>query len=71
LFLYKIREQEGGTAPFWRGWYQLGEGGGERVYENGKMRPVETIPGMGWGGERGTKENGGGSEFNYDIFDTL
>jgi hypothetical protein len=26
------------------------------VYENGKMRPVETIPGMG-----------GGSKFYYDI----
>jgi hypothetical protein len=22
------------------------------MYENGKMRPVETIPGMGAGGER-------------------
>jgi hypothetical protein len=34
------------------------------MYENGKMRPVETISGM-WGG--GFKENGGGNEFNYDI----
>jgi hypothetical protein len=33
------------------------------VYENGKMRPVETIPGVGGGG---IKENDGGSEFNYD-----
>jgi hypothetical protein len=33
-------------------------------YVNGKMTPVETIPGMG-------KENGGGEEFNYDIFDIL
>jgi hypothetical protein len=32
---------------------------------NGKMRPVETIPGMR-GGE--IKENGGGGEFKYDIF---
>jgi hypothetical protein len=33
------------------------------------MRPVETIPGMGGGG---IKENdGGGGEFNYDIFDIL
>jgi hypothetical protein len=32
-------------------------------YENGKMRPAETIPGMG------DKENDGGGEFNYDIFD--
>jgi hypothetical protein len=34
------------------------------IYVNGKMRPAETIPGMG---ERGTKENDGGREFNYDI----
>jgi hypothetical protein len=32
--------------------------------ENGKMRPVETIPEM-WKG--GRKENDGGGEFNYDI----
>jgi hypothetical protein len=55
-------------------WHQQ-EGGGykERVrrvnmveyyvlmYENGKMRLVETIPGMGKGG---IKENDGGGEFN-------
>jgi hypothetical protein len=29
------------------------------MYENGKMRPVETIPGRGIGGE-GIKENDGG-----------
>jgi hypothetical protein len=34
------------------------------MYENGKMRPVETIPGMGGGR---IKENGRGGEFNYDI----
>jgi hypothetical protein len=34
------------------------------MYENGKMRPVDTIPGMG---ERGIKENDGGGEFNHDI----
>jgi hypothetical protein len=34
------------------------------MYVNGKMRPVETVPGMG--GE-GMKENGGEGEFNYDI----
>jgi hypothetical protein len=34
------------------------------IYENGKMRPVETIPGMGRGG---IKENDGWGEFNYDI----
>jgi hypothetical protein len=32
--------------------------------KTGKMRPVETILGMG--GE-GIKENEGGGEFNYDI----
>jgi hypothetical protein len=35
------------------------------MYENGKMRPVETIPGMGVGR---IKENDEGSEFNYDTF---
>jgi hypothetical protein len=34
------------------------------MYENGKMRPVETIWGIG--GE-GIKENDGGGEFNYDV----
>jgi hypothetical protein len=33
------------------------------MYENGKMRPVETIPGMGG---RGIK-NDRGDEFNYDV----
>jgi hypothetical protein len=33
--------------------------------ENGKMRPIETIPGMGEG--RRIKENDGGDEFNYDT----
>jgi hypothetical protein len=32
---------------------------------NGKIISFESIPGMG---ERGIKENGGGDEFNYDIF---
>jgi hypothetical protein len=36
------------------------------MYVNGKMRPAETVPGMGE-----LKENGGGGESNYDIFDTL
>jgi hypothetical protein len=36
------------------------------MYENGKMRPVETTPGMGWGE---IKEKDGGGKFNYDIFD--
>jgi hypothetical protein len=34
------------------------------------MRPVETNPERGWWGG-GIKENDGGSEFKYDIFDTL
>jgi hypothetical protein len=34
------------------------------MYENRKMRPVETIPGMG---EEEIKENDGGSKFNYGI----
>jgi hypothetical protein len=34
------------------------------MHENGKMRPVETIPGMGGGR---IKENDGGGEFNHDI----
>jgi hypothetical protein len=38
------------------------------MYVNGKMRPVETIPGMG--GEE-IKENGGRGEVKYDIFDML
>jgi hypothetical protein len=38
------------------------------MYVNGEMIPVETIPGIE-GGQ--IKENGGGGEFKYDIFDTL
>jgi hypothetical protein len=38
------------------------------MYVNGKIRPVETIPGMG--GEK-IKENDRGGEFNHDIFDIL
>jgi hypothetical protein len=34
------------------------------MYENGKMRPVETVLGME---EERIKENDGGGEFNYDI----
>jgi hypothetical protein len=34
------------------------------TYRNRKMRPVETIPGMG---RRGIRENNGRAEFNYDI----
>jgi hypothetical protein len=38
------------------------------MYGNGKMIPVETIPGM----ERGRiKENGGECELKYNIFDIL
>jgi hypothetical protein len=46
-----------------------------RTYVNGKMRPVESIPGKGDGEKRerggGIKENGGEGEFNYDIYDIL
>jgi hypothetical protein len=38
------------------------------MYVNGK-RPVGTIPGRRGGG--GMKENGGGGEFKYDIFEIL
>jgi hypothetical protein len=34
------------------------------MYANGKMRPVETITGIGRGW---IKDNGGGSKFNFDI----
>jgi hypothetical protein len=34
------------------------------MHENGKMRPVETVPGI-WG--RRLKENDEGNEFNYEI----
>jgi hypothetical protein len=37
------------------------------MYENGKMRHVETIPGIRGGEIREIKENDGGGEFNYDI----
>jgi hypothetical protein len=36
------------------------------MYVNGKMRPVETVSGMGG---QGVKESDGGCEFNYDILD--
>jgi hypothetical protein len=38
------------------------------MYISGKIIPVESIPEMG---KAGIKENGGGGEFKYDIFDTL
>jgi hypothetical protein len=34
------------------------------MYINGKMRSIESIPGMKGGG---IKKNDGGGEFNYDI----
>jgi hypothetical protein len=37
------------------------------IYVNGKMIPVETVPGMGVV----VKENVGGGKFKYDIFDVL
>jgi hypothetical protein len=33
-----------------------------------KMMPVETVPRMG---QEAVKENDGGDEFKYDIFDIL
>jgi hypothetical protein len=38
------------------------------MYVNGKLRPVETIPGMG---AEGVNESGGGGEFKYNIFNIL
>jgi hypothetical protein len=38
------------------------------MYINAKMIPVETIPGIR---EGGMKENNGGGEFKYDLFDTM
>jgi hypothetical protein len=38
------------------------------MYVNGKMRPVETIPGMGRGGDEGEWQRG---KLKYDIFDRL
>jgi hypothetical protein len=56
---FKYREQEGNTGPIW-GLVLVGMGStfgkGVRewiwwkyvlMYENGKMRPVETVPGKG------------------------
>jgi hypothetical protein len=38
------------------------------TYVNGKMRPVETIPGMGGGEDKGEWYRG---EFKIDILDIL
>jgi hypothetical protein len=38
------------------------------MYVNGKMRTVESIPGIGGGV---IKENGGRDKFKYDIFNIL
>jgi hypothetical protein len=38
------------------------------MYINGKMIPIETIPGVG---KRQIKENGGGCEFKYAILNIL
>jgi hypothetical protein len=68
MSFFKNGEQEDKTSPVWGLAPAWGRGCKERVwevnmveyyalmYENGKMRPVETIPGMG---ER-IKENDGG-----------
>jgi hypothetical protein len=55
FFFYKIREQEGGTGPTSGSGEEVGKGCGKvnmvqilcTYYINGKMIPVETIPGMG------------------------
>jgi hypothetical protein len=39
------------------------------MYVNGKMRPTETIPGMG--GKGRIKENDGRDEFKYDTIDIV
>jgi hypothetical protein len=38
------------------------------MYENGKIRPIKTIPGMR-GGD--IKESDGGDEFNYDVRNSI
>jgi hypothetical protein len=38
------------------------------MYVNGKLRPIETTPGIG--GEK-IKESNGGDEIKYDLFDIL
>jgi hypothetical protein len=64
LFFYKMGEQEGRIGPAWGGgWVPVGKGKrqGEgckevnigkycvHTYANGKMRPVDTVLGMGVG----------------------
>jgi hypothetical protein len=76
---FKNGEQEGKTGPVWElVWAGRGRGNikkgyrkpnvvkniFQKYYENGKMRPVETIPGMGGGGRQ---ENDLGGEFSYDY----
>jgi hypothetical protein len=77
MSFFKNREQVGKSGPVWA-LVPVGEGRNIRkgcgkvnmveyyvlMYENGKMRPVETLPGMGGGR---IKENDGGGEFNCDI----
>jgi hypothetical protein len=76
MSFFKNKGQKGKTGPVW-GWHQW-EGEAIRkgcgmvnmveyyalMCDNGKMRPAETIPGMG---EGGIKETDGGGEFNYDT----
>jgi hypothetical protein len=75
--LEKKREEQvlhGGFIPVCEG--EVGKGYGRvnngadavYMYKNGKVRPVETIPGMGRGR---VKKYSRGGEFKYDIFDTL
>jgi hypothetical protein len=80
LFFYKIGEQEGGTGPA-RG---VSTSGREEAVEK-ESRRVNIVQILGthackWRNDtcsnctrnaEGIKENGGGSQFKYDIFDTL
>jgi hypothetical protein len=73
---FKNRGREGKTSAAWELVSVSGEDirkGYSRVslvelyvlmYENGKMRPVETVPGIG---RESIKENGRRGEFNYDT----
>jgi hypothetical protein len=64
------------VGPRWEG-EVMGKGGRKvntvqkcvHMYVNAKIILVQTIQRIGRGG--GTKENSGGGEFKYDIFDTL
>jgi hypothetical protein len=58
----------GGRERVQEGKYDVNTAYCVHMYINIKMIHVETIQEWGRGG---IKENGGGGEFKYDIFDTL